>query len=775
MSDSWFTRCSLVTLLSMGLLAPVLIWGAFKGSQGMRNAPIRWIPESHSELKRYRTFLDEFEAQQAVVISWPGCTVDDERLRQFRDGLLSPRENAHGDDYADLFQQVTSGNTMLEYLSGEPFALSRNSAIARLKGTLVGPHDNTSCAVVILTDYGARHSKSVVDTILDVVEKDVGIPREQCFLGGSPVDSAAIDAASARSVKFFTLPSTIVVLLLGRLCLGSWPLTLIVVVTALFGEGFVLGLVYFCGVTMNAVLTVMAPLILVLTVSAGVHLINYYRDEIRLRGQRGAVTRALANSWAPCALAALTTAIGLASLTVSNIVPVGQFGYFAGIGILLTTALLFLVVPGFMVKWPIVPTKPHDRESSNSRLVPLATIWDRLAAIVCRFSLPILIFCVAWMVVSLWGLSNIKTSVNVLTLLPTGSRTVRDYKWLEDSVAPMVPIEIVLSFDEKCQLDLLQQMEVVRQVQAELTKLEHIEGTMSAATFFPTIPRPGGIRRMARRVLLKKRLESQRQALIDAHYLHEPKTDRSSIPTNPVRSWRISARAPAIAELDYGLFLEQIRSQVQPVLDAHGEQGNPVVSATYTGIMPVVYNVQRLLLTDLIRSYATALVLVTLVMIMVQRSVYGGLVAMLPNMFPTFILFGMMGWLQEPVDIGSMMTASVALGIAVDGTLHFLYWFRRELRQGSSRQHAVSQCYRHCARAITQTAIICGLGLLVYSLSGFVPTRRFAWMMFALLLAALIGDLLLLPALLLSPLYRLKDSAWRDTESTCIPATDAGH
>jgi predicted RND superfamily exporter protein len=559
-------------------------------------------------------------------------------------------------------------------------------------------------------------------------------------------------------------------------------LTLIVIVTALFGEGLVLGLVYFCGVTMNAVLTVMAPLILVLTVSAGVHLINYYRDEIRMRGQYGAVQRALANAWAPCALAALTTAIGLASLTVSNIIPVSQFGLFAGIGILSTTALLFLVVPGLMVKWPVVPnTTAYGEEMASPQVASAqvadpAAAWDRLSAAVCRFSLPILIVCVTWMLVSLVGVSKIKTSVNVLSLLEPSSRTVRDYQWLEENVAPMVPIEIVLSVDEKCQLDLLQQMELVRRVQAELDQLEHLEGTMSAATFFPSIPSPGGIRRMARRVLLNKKLGNQRQALVAAHYLYEPDTaDRSSLDDmSHGRSWRISARAPAIADLDYGLFLKRIRNRVQPVLDTFDEQGNPGISATYTGIMPVVYNVQRLLLSDLIRSYATALILVAFVMIVVQRSVYGGLFAMLPNMFPTFILFGTMGWLQKPVDIGSMMTASVALGIAVDGTLHFLYWFRREIHQGRSRRDAVGQCYRHCARAITQTAIICGLGLLVYSLSGFVPTRRFAWMMFALLLAALIGDLLLLPALLVSPLGKFLVSAPGATESTCITAAMPG-
>ncbi len=681
----------------------------------MRNAPIRWIPQSHSQLRTYEAFLNQFKAQQGVVVSWRDCTVDDERLQQFREAILSPRKNARGENYTDLFQQVVSGYTMLEYLQRDPFALRRNQAMARLRGTLVGPRGSKSCAVVILTKYGTTQSRTVVDTILDVLETDLGISRDDCYLGGSPVDSAAIDAASARSVKFFLIPSTIVVLLLGRLCLGSWPLTLFVIVTALFGEGFVLGLVYYCGVTMNAVLTVMAPLILVLTVSAGVHLINYYRDEIRLRGQHGAVQRALANAWAPCALAALTTAIGLASLMVSNVIPVRQFGLFAGIGILSTTALLFLVIPGLMIRWPIAPkSAAYGEEIASPQNAVPAEAWGRLSAVVCRFSALILVVCAAWMLVSLGGLFKIKTSVNVLSLLEPSSRTVRDYRWLEENVAPMVPIEIVLSVDKACRLDLLQQMELVRQVQAELDKLKDIRGTMSAATFFPPIPPPGGFRQMVRRQLLKTKLENpnQRQALVAAHYLYEPGTGNRTSPDDKPQglSWRISARAPAIANLDYGLFLERIKSRVQPVLDTFGDKGNPGISATYTGIMPVVYNVQRLLLSDLILSYATALILVAFVMTVVQRNVYGGLIAMLPNMFPTFILFGTMGWLQQPVDIGSMMTASVALGIAVDGTLHFLYWFRREIGQGRSRRDAVGQCYRHCAAPLRKRRSFVGWG-----------------------------------------------------------------
>ena len=125
---------------------------------------------------------------------------------------------------------------------------------------------------------------------------------------------------------------------------------------------------------------------------------------------------------------------------------------------------------------------------------------------------------------------------------------------------------------------------------------------------------------------------------------------------------------------------------------------------------------------------------------------------MLPNVFPIVVVFGWMGWRQIPIDIGSMMTACVALGIAVDDTLHYLLWYRREIDKGATRADAIRRCFDHCGKAMVQTTLICGLGLLVFSMSSFVPTGRFAWLMLALLTSALVADLIFLPAILASPL-----------------------
>lgn len=349
------------------------------------------------------------------------------------------------------------------------------------------------------------------------------------------------------------------------------------------------------------------------------------------------------------------------------------------------------------------------------------------------------------MVLSFAGLLRLDSSVKVLNMLVPHSRTVRDYSWLEANIGPMVPIEIVLKFNPECPLDMLQRMEVVRWAQRELGRSEQIDGTLSAASFFPSIPTGGGLRRTASRRVLRRQLEQQRENLESSHYLQGELGEE--------QSWRISARVPALGDLDYGLYLDELRKQIDPILAKYNlREGAGRISAIYTGVMPLVYNVQRSMLSDLISSYLTALVMVGVIMMVVLRSVGAGMVAMLPNMFPTFVLFGAMGWSGTPVDIGSMMTASVAMGVAVDDTIHFLTWFRGGILQGKSRREAIMLAYDRCAGAMTQTTLIGGLGLSVFAFSTFTPTQRFGVMMLTLLVAALVGDLVFLPALLASPL-----------------------
>jgi predicted RND superfamily exporter protein len=176
------------------------------------------------------------------------------------------------------------------------------------------------------------------------------------------------------------------------------------------------------------------------------------------------------------------------------------------------------------------------------------------------------------------------------------------------------------------------------------------------------------------------------------------------------------------------------------------------IAAVYTGVVPIVYKAQRMLLDSLVQSTFWSIITITPLLMWIARSFAAGTVSMLPNVLPIVMVFGGMGWLGIDVDVGSMMTASIALGVAVDDTIHYLTWFREELDRLGDRKKAILAAYRHCATPTLQAAIISGLGLSIFAFSTFTPTQRFGVLMLVILWLGAVAELIYFPALLAGPL-----------------------
>jgi hypothetical protein len=204
------------------------------------------------------------------------------------------------------------------------------------------------------------------------------------------------------------------------------------------------------------------------------------------------------------------------------------------------------------------------------------------------------------------------------------------------------------------------------------------------------------------------------------------------------------------------------------------DDGGPrPIRAVFTGMAPVVERTQRELLASLRHGVGWAVGLAAAVVVLAFMSVPAGLLAMVPSLLTVGATFGAMGWLGMKVDLGLAMTAGAALGVALEGTIHFTHWFRNGQKRGLGRDEAVMWAYDHCGAAIVDTAIVAGLGLLVLTLSAFMPVRQFGYFMTAMLPVALAGNLLLLPAMLASPLGWLFAPAATRREKLNWPQVEA--
>lgn len=774
-------------------------------------------------------------------------------------------------------------------------------------------------------------------------------------LGGPPVDNIAIDEEGTVTLVRLVGYSVLVGALLSFLCFGSMKITIMVFIVGGSAAMLSMAFVNWTNGSVDAILMSMPSLVYVLGLSGSIHVVNYYRDEVRSGGRSGAAGRALRHALFPCSLAALTTAIGLGSLYTSNLAPISNFGLYSAIGVIATLAILFSYLPAALETFLTDPKS--EPSSSTPQDDPNAESWlsDQWAAAgdwICRHHAFVTVACLIVLVSASFGLAKIKTSVQLLKLFDKNARIIRDYAWLESHFGKLVPMELVLRIPPSMQskvvarvdgsaasestvsdrdaedaqehlamdaipLNVLERVEAVARINSVIHQtlgepgLDIVGSTMAVNTFLKPLPEVTNGWNAVRSQFVKQ-LNDGREELLGNDYLRLEKNG----PYAGSELWRISLRVGALSDVDYGEFIETLRTSVEPVLRAYdvrdklleqlasdpgfpkkkrpvlvvmgaerpksiqktelvnrkvdadlssedridkraiflatldellrGERlptavwmnhqskekpieiggdlwdkivsksdafiwvgedkvpraalasanlvvdaqaifsktiqhelidgtipeatGSGAMQVVYTGVVPVVYKAQRTLLHSLVQSIGLAFVLIAAVMIVLLNPArspiemlkpanaftgfMAGMISMIPNVFPVLLVFGIMGHFGRLVDIGTMMTASVAMGVAVDDTIHFLSWFRSYLDRGYDRIKAIEMTYRRVGPAMTQTTIVGGLGLFVFALSTFTPTQRFGTLMLVLLTAALVGDLVLLPALLAGPLGR---------------------
>ncbi|MFM7035999.1 MAG: efflux RND transporter permease subunit [Planctomycetia bacterium] len=703
--------------------------------------PIEWVPASFPARQAYVRFTEEFESGDVVVASWPGCTLDTPAIDEFIDSAIG--EAAPRDATGRLwFDTVVSGKQAVERLTTPPLSLDRETAIERLRGVIVGPDGRRTCVVVGFTRAGLADRRRAVAWIRDTLLRMAAIPEEDIHLAGPVIDNLSVDAASQESLQVYGAPAAAIVFGLTWFALRSFRYALLVFLLSLGCVGLSFASLQACGDRMNPVLIVMPLLVLTLGVSGGIHLVNYLVAEYRSGDPRGAAWRAVRVGWIPCCLSAGTTAIGLASLVVSELEPIRVFGFHAAIGVLGTLVVLFLVVPGIFATWPI--SRRLGATDGFGIAVPWAEWTNRRCGSIAAIA------ALGMLGMGL-GVPGIRTSVGIDTLFTAESRVIRDYAWLEHEIGPLVPVEVVLRFAEGSETRAAERLDIVREVGEALENIEPVAGVSSAAIFFPDLPDASPLVTASRKAVIARKLESSLANLTDMRLVRQ--VDGGQL-------WRVTARTSALTGLDYGDLLREVRGVVEPVVRRHGGPGRGI-AADFTGAMPLVNAIQTTLLRDLFSSFLSACCMITLVMMVVEGGVAAGLVAMVPNIFPMVLLFGALGWARAALDIGSVMTASVALGMAVDGTFHFLTFYRLALGRAvkgdataTDRAAAIRNAFEHAAGALVQSSLVCGLGILAFAASSFAPTRRFAWMLSLLVTAALAGDLIVLPALLATRLGR---------------------
>ncbi len=655
-----------------------------------------WMPESDPARVCYEEFKRAFGVEEFVLIGF------DRRQRDAPDTTMLEALCGRLERLPEV-RTCWSSDRMLALM--QEFGVDRETARSRLQRLLVSEDGNLVAAVALLSEAGSRDRALSVRRIREELKYCL-LDREQTLLAGPPLFVAELDrlGGTEANANYFIITLSICLAILYYL-IREWKLTILVFLLTVWTINLTVVVLHTMGVEVNLLLASIPVLVMVLTMSVSVHYLHYY-SEARDHKAGDAVTVGVRSAWWPTLIGTLTTCIGELALSVSDIAPIRHFAYAASIGSVLAMVAGLGITPALVTICPLLPRRSEFQVARFSRLATWIVARSRIISTA----------TIAVTAIACVGLARLRSDVTVHDYLPRDSKVHTDYLRVERDLTPVDSVEVVVRFDDES-LPFVARLARVRKIEEGLRKYPAVAQTFSLADFFPD-PLPQ--EPLALLKILKNALDHR---------------SRNEFTVEGESVWRITARVHVGGEYTW----PRITGDLQDLL-----RDEP---ATLTGMAVLFNGTQLEIFNSFWQSILVALALITVAMMFFLRSIRTGITAMIPNLAPLIWIYGLLGWLNWPIDIAMMLAGSIALGLSVDGTFHFMSHFRMHLVRTGSAGLATRNALLESSIPFSQATLTSMAGMLGLTLSTFAPTAHFGWLMIALMLAALVGDVVMLPAL----------------------------
>ena len=473
-------------------------------------------------------------------------------------------------------------------------------------------------------------------------------------------------------------------------------------------------------------------------VAQSVHLITEF-NLMRAHGlgRREAVKEALDHVALPCLLAALTTAIGIMVMAGSQLRALSELAVYLGIGVMLTFLASITVMVCFMSMGKDSPGKSVDPSENPSGI--LYHILKLVVAINLKRSLAILLIFAGILATSIVGVGKLHVGFNFLKEFKPHAPFRQHTEYVQNVMGGM--LNVVLIYDSGA-ADGIKNAEI----------LAHLDDLQAYADQSPIVKKSYSVGDILKDV-------NQSFHGDDPNYYRLP--DSNELIAQYLLMYEISGGEELADYLsgDYQRTTLELRvditdsSRIKALVDDLErylqEHPSPGVEIQITGIGLLWIKMADYIAQSQLWGYGLAFSIIALILCLAFRSVKVGLLAMIPNLFPVVLVLGMMGWQGVHLDYFRLLLATVAIGIAVDDTVHITTRIRREFLRCGNYEEAVSASLMSVGRALVITTVILTLSFLVYLASDMAVLAHFGTLLSITIITALVADLFLFPALVL--------------------------
>nr|NJM04332.1 MMPL family transporter [Desulfobacula sp.] len=450
----------------------------------------------------------------------------------------------------------------------------------------------------------------------------------------------------------------------------------------------------------------------------------------RLGDKKKALLHVLQTVFVPCFMTSFTTVLGFISLYISDIPPIREFALMASAG------MVFEFFFSFFFLAPLILLFPQEKIFMEyGQKKGMAALTENIHQYVKQFPKLIFGFSLFLMLISIWLTFQIRVETNLLEFFKQASPVRTSLSVIEKHLGGIGTVDISLKGDSQDTFKHPEALQVIEAIQTYLAGQKGVDAAISFVDFLKDIHQSFHNEDPAfYRIPESSELISQYMLIYDSDEIDD-------FVTGDFSHARISARIHLYSTAGQSMLIDTMRQYIRE-MDAHG------LDIKVSGRAVQDVNTIDSLVWGQVSSLSLAAVTIFLVMFLILRSVKIGLLSIVPNLFPLLLNFGIMGAFNIPLNTATAIISAVAIGIAVDDTIHFLFDYKAQRESGRNIPEAVERVFKRKGRAILSSSFILCIGFGVMIFSRFVPIIHFSLLSATIMITALVGDMIVLPSML---------------------------
>ena len=583
-----------------------------------------------------------------------------------------------------------------------------------------------------LTD---AENHKLLDAIHTIVKK-YNSDDFQIYVAGSPAVNNSLKAQmQADMQKFMRVTFLIIIVFLfimfRRVTAVLYPL--LVIILSLLAT---VGTMAWAGTAFKLPTQIVPSLLLAVSIGATVHILSIFFDRFnKTADKRDALSYTLGHSGLAIAMTSITTAIGVGSFYGSEVAPIADLGTYASLGVMVSLFLTLTLLPALLA---ITKIKPKANKAAGK----LDALMRRLAIIPVKYYKAIIAGSAILVVLALFASTKIELSHNPLHWFQPGDYDRVSTEVIDNAMHGSVTMEVVVDTKKENGWNDPERLNKLNTLSEKLEKYTdkytRIGKVVSLATIvketnralhenkekFYSIPQDAN-------------LVSQELLLFE----NSGSDDLEDVVDSQFSKARITIKLP---------WTDAVKAHdVLSYVKAESQKAFPNDKVITTGMIPLLIHTFAGAVHSSVASYIIAFVLITFMMIFILGSVRIGLLSMIPNLTP--IILGLLIMVVKPIplDMFTLLIGSIAIGLAVDDTIHFMHNFKRYYLETKDAAKAIEHTFYTTGKAMVITSIVLSLGFYAYMMANMISVQNFGLLTGSVILFALLADLLLAPALMM--------------------------